>query len=267
MRLHSAALAYAGRGWPVFPCKPGEKVPATRNGVKDATTDDAQVDRWWTENDGYNIGIATGEPSGLWVLDVDGLEGLDALVAFGYGIPGTLTAETPSGGWHFVFIDPGGLGNTASKLGPKIDSRGTGGYIVAAPSVHPNGGRYRWGAKQEPEGVPGWLIRLVRQRPKDRELPRKAIASGDVTGYVGKALEDEAQAVAQALEGTRNDTLNRAGWNLGTLVGARLLDREVAYETLAQAGQVCGLDDREIRQTLGRSLDDGAQHPREGVKV
>lgn len=261
MRLRKAAHRYGQRKWPVFPCRPGQKVPATVHGCKDATCDSDQIEAWWRQNPDYNIGIATGEPSGLWVLDIDGDTGMEALLDLGHGIPGTLTAETPSGGWHFVFVDPGGLGNTASKLGPNIDSRGTGGYIVAAPSVHPSGGRYRWGGKQDPEPVPGWLIRLLRPAPKPR--PKRQVASGDLGGYVGRAVEAEAEMVATSVEGTRNDTLNRAGWNLGTLVGAGLLDREHAYTVLADAATVCGLSDGEVRQTLGRALDDGAQHPRE----
>ena len=262
MRLRKAAHKYGQAGWSVFPCKPGEKVPATRHGCKDATRDGDQIDAWWRENEDYNIGIATGEPSGLWVLDIDGQEGLEAVLDLGYGIPGTLTAETPSGGWHLLFSDPGGLGNTASKLGAKVDSRGDGGYIVAAPSIHPNGGRYRWGGKQTPEPVPGWLIRLLRTPPKDDPRPSRSMTA-NVDGYVGRACEAEAEMLATAAEGTRNDTLNRAGWNLGTLVGAGLLEDVYAYQLLEDAGKACGLSAREIGQTLRRALDDGAKHPRE----
>ena len=263
MRLRNAALAYAERRWPIFPCKPGQKVPATRNGVKDATCDLDRIRHWWSVDPDRNIGLATGEPSGLWVLDVDGDEGLDALVDLGHGVPGTLTAYTPSGGLHLLFLDPGGLGNTASKIARHVDSRGTGGYIVLAPSVHPNGGRYRWGGKQHPEPVPGWLIRLVREAPVERV--RRQLTHNDATGYVASAINGEVETVAGAIEGTRNDTLNRAGWNLGTLVGAGLLDREHAYRVLAEAAAVAGLSDREIGQTLGRALDDGSTCPREGV--
>jgi hypothetical protein len=260
-RLREAALAYARKGWPVFPCKPGEKVPATKNGVKDATCDLTQVQAWWDRMPDANIGLATGAPSGLWIVDIDGDEGLDAFCDLDHGVPGTLTAHTPSGGYHLAFLDPGGLGNTASKIAPKVDTRGTGGYIVAAPSVHPNGGRYRWGAKQAPEQPPGWLMRLVREAPKDTPLP--VLTRSDLAdGYVRAAVDAEVGNVASALEGCRNDTLNRAGWNLGTLVGAGLLDREHAYTALEQAAQAVGLPGGEIVNTLGRALDDGAKSPR-----
>lgn len=261
-RLHNAARAYAKRGWPVFPCKPGQKVPDTRNGVKDATCATRQIDEWWNANPERNIGLATGDPSGVWIVDIDGMEGLDAFCELDHGVPGTLTAETPSGGFHLAFHDPGGLGNTASKIAPKVDTRGTGGYIVAAPSVHPNGGRYRWGAKQPLSDVPGWLMRIVREAPAER-VTRDIAAGLSVDGYVAAAVRGEAERVATAPEGCRNDTLNRAGWNLGTLVGAGVLDADEAEAALTGAAQQCGLLPREINITLPRALKDGSNHPRE----
>jgi len=259
VRLRDAAIRYAEQEWAVFPCKQGQKVPATRHGCKDATTDLDQVRAWW-DADEHNIGVATGKPSGIWVLDVDGTEGLDALLELGHGVPGTLTAYTPSGGMHLIFADPGGVGNTASSIARNVDSRGDGGYIVVAPSIHPNGGRYRWGAKQTPEPIPGWLIRDVRKPPAERKAVK---VTDDATGYVGAALRAEVEAVVSAIEGTRNDTLNRAGWNLGTLVGANLMSREVAVQALTEAGQECGLPAREIAKTLDQALAAGEAHPRE----
>ena len=64
------ALAFAEAGWPVFPCQPGQKVPATRHGFQDATTDPGQITRWFTRHPGWNLAVATGAP-GPDVLDVD----------------------------------------------------------------------------------------------------------------------------------------------------------------------------------------------------
>ncbi len=48
-QLLEAALKYVSLGWYVFPLAPGQKVPITKHGVKDATTDEAQVRKWWVE--------------------------------------------------------------------------------------------------------------------------------------------------------------------------------------------------------------------------
>ncbi|MGH3303219.1 MAG: bifunctional DNA primase/polymerase, partial [Streptosporangiaceae bacterium] len=69
-RAVERALAHAERGWPVFPCRPGSKEPATRHGFRDATTDPAQIRAWWLRWPDANLAIATGAP-GPDVLDVD----------------------------------------------------------------------------------------------------------------------------------------------------------------------------------------------------
>jgi hypothetical protein len=192
------------------------------------------------------------------VLDVDGSEGEESLLALGHGFPATLTQYTPSGGLHFVFEHLPGLGNTASSIGPKLDSRGDGGYIVVAPSVVGER-RYRWAGRQAPAPIPGWLLTLVSKPP----VERKPITATERSGYAGKALTLEVASVAAAVEGTRNHVLNRAAWNLGTLVGAGLLGAEDVRARLVEAGLACGLRQSEVDATVTRGLADGIAHPRE----
>jgi hypothetical protein len=91
--LHNAALAYARRGVPVFPCEPGAKRPLTRNGHWDATTDPHAIGRWWKRWPSANVGVPTGEKSGVVVLDVDvddgGPESLARLERAGAPVPRT----------------------------------------------------------------------------------------------------------------------------------------------------------------------------------
>lgn len=138
----SAALEYAARGWHIFPCAVGRKVPATKNGWLDATTDAAAIEAWWTENPDYNVAIATG-PSNLCVIDVDpnGEASWDALVASDPKLAEVENlcprVDTPRGGFHF-YMEGEGV-TSASKLAPGIDTRGRGGYVLAAPSYVDDG--------------------------------------------------------------------------------------------------------------------------------
>ena len=135
----SAALEYAKRGFHVFPLKPQSKVPLTKNGFKDATTDAATIRDWWTQTPNANIGIATGRVSGLWVVDVDG------------AYPNTFpplpesTVKT-SKGFHYYFAYPPEveIRSRAKIEGACVDVRGEGGYIVVPPSIHPDGGVYEF---------------------------------------------------------------------------------------------------------------------------
>jgi hypothetical protein len=143
-----AALAYAASGWPVFPLRPRDKVPATRHGLKDATTDPAVIRSWWTATPAANIGVVTGER--FDVVDVDAPIGMQVWPDLRdspamppvHGI-----ATTPRGGLH-VLIEPTGGGNRAGFL-PGIDFRGRGGYIVVSPSRR-DAGRWSWAVRPSP---------------------------------------------------------------------------------------------------------------------
>lgn len=131
-----AALAYAARGWPVFPCKPGQKVPATAHGVLDATTDPEAIRTWWTSQPDANIGIATGTP-GPDVLDIDvkngnGYEAFAELLNAGI-VEHPACVTTPSGGLHAYHAGTGQRNGTIRKR--SIDFRGRGGYVLAPPSI------------------------------------------------------------------------------------------------------------------------------------
>jgi putative DNA primase/helicase len=152
--MRQAALEYALLDWRVFPChwmKDGRcscgkdqcsagKHPLTPNGCKDATTDRGRIEVWWANFPDANIGIATGPSSGIWVLDVDGPDGIAALQALEkqHGpLPVTVTARTGSGGQHLYFAYPPGreIKNRTKIGGLPLDVRGDGGYVIAPPST------------------------------------------------------------------------------------------------------------------------------------
>lgn len=170
--LHEAARSWASAGFAVFPCTPQAKTPATPNGLHDATTSLDQIDRWWTANPAYNIGIAP-ERSGMFVLDVDpplGAKTLAALEADNGALPPTLTITTPRGGLHYWFA--GSCPSTVGTLGAKLDTRGVGGYVLVPPSVV-NGKEYDYASDtNDIADGPNWIATTLanaRQRQAARE--------------------------------------------------------------------------------------------------
>ena len=152
MTLKEWALEYAGMGLAVFPLRARNKTPATKNGCKDATTDQKQIAAWWDRWPDANIGIATGSVSGgLVVIDLDrdeekGFDGYEVLREWEkqHGqLPDTCQSITGRGGYHLLYRDTVEHRN-AQAVYEGVDIRGEGGYIVAPPSIHPNGHAYEW---------------------------------------------------------------------------------------------------------------------------
>lgn len=147
-----AAQWYAHKlHWHVFPLRPREKVPLEAGGFYTASTDPAVIRAWWARWPDANIGIACGA-SGLVVVDVDAKDGAPGLESWrelrgelGASIDEAVTCETPTGGMHIYYAaTTRAIRNSASMLAPGIDIRGEGGYVLAPPSIHPNGGAYEW---------------------------------------------------------------------------------------------------------------------------
>ena len=154
---YQAAVEYINMGLAVFPVAYKGKHPLTKNGCKDATTDAAIVKGWWQQWPNANIGIATGSKSGgLFVIDLDadddkGINGYQTLRDWereNGDLPETIQSITGRGGYHLFYRGTKLIGNRA-KVMEGIDVRGEGGYIIAPPSIHPNGKAYEW--EQSPD--------------------------------------------------------------------------------------------------------------------
>lgn len=180
---HAAAHAYARRGWRVIPVRPGEKRPAVDQWPTVATLDPDKIDDWWGRWPTFGVGIVTGlmhDGHGLYlfVVDVDiahdkgGDETLAALEQEHGPLPDTVEAHTGSGGRHLLFTSTVEIRNEqARRLGAGIDIRGVGGFIVAAPTTHPNGRQYVWEVEHHPDDIPvatapPWLIELLTSEPE-----------------------------------------------------------------------------------------------------
>jgi Bifunctional DNA primase/polymerase, N-terminal len=149
-----AALEYARRGWHVFPCK--GKQPLTPNGFHNGSSKLDQVEKWFKAD--VNIGIRTGRESRLVVLDIDLEKGGDHALADlerEHGqLPDTVEVLTGGGGRHIYFSHPGiEVRCSAGRLGPGLDIRADGGYVIAPPSLHDSGHRYGWEVSSHPDDV------------------------------------------------------------------------------------------------------------------
>jgi hypothetical protein len=168
------ALTYAERGWRVIPIKPGEKRPPIAAWQTAATTNPDTITQWWTgPYRNHGVGIATGEESGLFVIDIDlndqkdGYHTIEQLEQQHSPLPAGPRALTGSGGLHIFLTNPPGItirNDAGKKLGHGIDIRGEGGQVVAAPTIHPNGNTYQWldGSDDMPiPEPPNWLLNLL----------------------------------------------------------------------------------------------------------
>ena len=286
--LLTAALAYARHGIPVLPvhtpdpgggcscdrgvrCERPGKHPRLRHGLTEASTDPRLIELWWSRWPAANVGLRTG--IAMDVADIDSAEGRHGLThLLGGTLPPGPRVRTGGGGWHLWFR-PLGCGNRVRLL-PGLDWRGLGGYVVAPPSRHVNGADYRWvrpPAEQLPAG-PAALRALIEGPPPYREDDRPAggatvrSASGHIAiahpdRYGRAALAAEVERVSCAPVGARNDTLNRAAFALGRLVGAGLLDAGDVVRGLDTAARQAGLGRAEIRGTIRSGLTAGRRVP------
>ena len=235
------ALAYARHGWPVFPCLPGQKIPATAHGFRDATTDEQQITEWFGRGFTWNLAIATGAP-GPDVLDVDqhgqagnGYPAFARLERAGLVDGAAAYVRTPAGGMHAYFT---GTDQHNGRLpSHHLDFRSQGGYILAPPS-QVDGKPYRLIKKLGGHGGLDWAAvtaLLEPQRHQQRPAPGQA---------PDRALSQLARWVASQPEGNRNSGLYWAA--------NRALDADPAADLspLAAAARQAGLGEPEITRTL-----------------
>jgi hypothetical protein len=234
------ALAYARCGWPVFPCRPGRKEPATRSGFHDATIDESQIRYWWERHPDANVAIATGAP-GPDVLDVDqhgsagnGFAAYRQLKTAGLLDCASAVVATPNGGLHVYFA---GSSQACARL-PRLhlDFRASGGYVLAPPS-QVDGKRYRLLSHQRRSGQLNWpeATELLDER-YGQSSPSRSVEATDLSRLTSW--------VEQLEPGNRNCGLFWAACRAAEAGQIELL------EVLAAAAGKTGLPDREIARTI-----------------
>ena len=173
------AVKLGERGLRVFPCWPRTKKPVFEDNLRLASIVEGIIRKFWSDPN-FNIAIATGRGSGIWVLDVDGLEGeatLRELVAKhgdGVELPPTVEVITGDGGRHLYFKWPAKVEIRNNPSSPDHEAalpclhwRGEGGYAIAPPSIHPDTScAYTWSidSARKPADAPDWLLSIVTER-------------------------------------------------------------------------------------------------------
>lgn len=195
MTLQELALSYAERGFAIFPiygiqevdgkfvcdcekirkkkCENPGKHPLTPRGFLEATTNLSTIKALWDKWPNANIGMATGEISGVVVIDIDGPEGVVSLSD--KTLPATLTAASgrADGGIHYYFQWPGFKVKNAVKLLDGVDIRADGGYIILPGSRHSSGNYYKWLDETEPSPAPQWMLDTFQAQTEKSETPEE----------------------------------------------------------------------------------------------
>lgn len=256
-----------------------------------ATTDHAVIERCWAAGP-FNIGIATG-PSKLLVVDLDtpksptaaqdkdgcsrgGIEwGRDVLIDLcqrgGHPLTevfDTRSVTTARGGEHLYYRGPSTveLRNTASTLGPMIDTRAAGGYVVAPGSITPDG-VYAVADDLPPADPPGWLVQALAVKPRTALSAPVVVPRERLDAYVDAAVRGERDRVAAAQPGTHNKTLFIAAVALGRHVREGNLPSTTAEHHLRAAAahmisERCDCTEAKITRTIRDGLRAGASSPR-----
>ena len=239
--MHHRLVARArALGLPCFPCN-SDKTPMTKRGLYDATGDVESLSHLFYR--AALIGVPTGAVTGFDVLDID----LQAKQWWGenkWRIPPTRTHRTRSGGLHLFFVHEEELRTPAVRIARGVDTRADGGSVIWWPAagcpVISNAPIANW---------PQWL--LDAQKPPVRE---GKYFTPSTDRYARAALSNAARRVVQAVEGTRNHTLNAQTFCLARFVSEGRLSVEEIIETMADAARDCGLPQLEAMRTIASAL-------------
>lgn len=271
--IHTAAKQYASRGWFVFPlysindqgqcccgvlnCLDSGKHPRVARGLKVASTDPEKIDEWFGPDAPMsNIGLATGEISGLTVIDIDigpGKQGSEswAEAIEGHGESVTLMAKTGSGGAHVFFRYNSSLKTASNVLGPGVDCRNDGGYVVAAPSRHKSGGVYSW--VDENEKLANLPAHLARRKDGRGRKKRDSMYQGKYT----------LKQVVGMLEFVQSD--DRDMWrHVGVILGREFNRSDEAWEAYNNwSNQFTGKKGRNHEEIMREAFHETSQQTSE----
>lgn len=237
------ALRLASKALPVFPCGDNKK-PLTPCGFKDASINGELIRTWWTGFPNALIGVPTGIKFVVVDLDLQHEDAQRWYEGHRSRLPLTRMHVTRSGGRHLLFRPNPHVSCSTGKLGPHVDTRGLGGYIIWWPA---EGLEVMQADVLAP--VPDWIIEALKPPPVlRRDEPRGSVqcASASLRGLV--------RTVAYACEGQRNATLFWAACRASELVLTQEVSRDFAIDVLVEAAGRAGLPRQESARTIASAM-------------
>jgi hypothetical protein len=225
-RTLETAIAYHRSGFSVIPIKPREKKPLVAWEPFQKEPAPEETIKFWFENwPDANLAIVTGTVSNCVVIDLDSEDAKEKLKSLLHSDLSTVPRSRTGKGWQLFFKHPGVNIQNGVRVGriPGLDTRGDGGYVVAPPSIHPNGKQYKW------------EVALSRQLP---ELPAalfKLLTTA--TSQSGGAQErlNTAEAVKGVPEGQRDETV----FKLACKLRSADVPRDIAEKLILEAAANC----------------------------
>jgi hypothetical protein len=230
---------------------------------------------WWGRWPNAAVAVATGQASGVCVLDVDrkpaGPNGFDTLEELGLSpLPDTPISHTPSGGIH-LFFDPRGreIPSSVGKIGAGLDVRGDRASCVAPTP----GAAYRWDPLKNLRTVPLAPApeRLIPSAPPAPQTPPPRPTAGELTPYGAAAVNGAVRAIYNAPAGQQAITLNRDAFGIGQLAGAGVVPERIALDALLCGALAMPSYDRrrpwrrgDVERSVRRSFEAGMRSPRDG---
>lgn len=239
----SAALNYLSYGWGVIPLKPKSKEPLIKwQEYQKRRATESEVKEWFAATPSANVGVVTGAISNLAIIDLDGPDGLNSGQKL--GLKSSVVSLTGNGRqlWYSLVQNVGTIQN-AVRVMPGVDLRGDGGYVVAPPSIHPNGKQYRWLKPLTASSV--GLLPLFRVGFIVKDAVLNGSEPKNAKGWI-----------AEALEGMTNGNIDNTLFKVCARLRNDGYSEEDARVLLAPHANRCGasdghLDDK-IRNVWGR---------------
>lgn len=221
------AMKLVERGLRVFPLEENGKKPAITSFPTRASDSAGQITKWYHNGPERNVGVSTtvSKFGPLVVIDVDnkngvnGSESLQFLDMCGDTLPPTLVVETPTGGFHYYFVAPHPIKQGVSVLGPGLDIRAAGGYVVGPGSVI-DGVEYKIIEDREIAPAPQWLIdrlpRVVQKEKKAATKKTKTVKETDKSRAYQRGIDYLKNHAPKGVQGNRD--------HLAYVIAAKLKD-------------------------------------------